>query len=319
MGREWPKTTDSRWKSATRDEQILALARSQHHLLTTGQMLEAGFSDGAVRHRLAARRLFSVHAGVHSISPPPLSGEARLMAAVLACGEGSVVRGPGTLWLYGLRRNPPDVVAITSARGSGRKRRGIRVHRQRLVPADLTRRRGIPTTTPTRAIFDVAATWPPRALEELILLASSKGLLNDARLGHLCDLGLPGSRSLKRLIGSEIPFVRSTAEIAYLRISDSLGIERPLVNATIEALGRHYEVDFHWPQLRLIVEVDGYAFHGSRSQANRDRDREQILSMAGWSVHRFTRDQIVDDPGEVGRRTLAIYRRELARVAENHR
>ena len=36
--------------------------------------------------------------------------------------------------------------------------------------------------------------------------------------------------------------------------------------------------------------------------ANQDRDREQCLTIGGWSVHRFTRDQIVDDPAQVAAR-----------------
>ena len=70
--------------------------------------------------------------------------------------------------------------------------------------------------------------------------------------------------------------------------------------------GGSLEVDLCWPDLRLIVEVDGYRFHGGRERANSDRDREQRLAIAGWQVVRFTRDQIAADPAKCARRLAVI-------------
>ena len=70
--------------------------------------------------------------------------------------------------------------------------------------------------------------------------------------------------------------------------------------------GGSLEVDLCWPDLRLIVEVDGYRFHGGRERANSDRDREQRLAIAGWQVVRFTRDQIAADPADCVRRLAAL-------------
>ena len=66
------------------------------------------------------------------------------------------------------------------------------------------------------------------------------------------------------------------------------------------------EVDFCWPALRVVIEVDGYAFHGGRQRANADRDRDQRLALAGWRVHRFTADQVRDHPETTIRRLAAL-------------
>jgi very-short-patch-repair endonuclease len=51
--------------------------------------------------------------------------------------------------------------------------------------------------------------------------------------------------------------------------------------------------------VKLIVEIDGFAYHGDRDAFERDRQRLNILTAAGWTVLRFTWRQIHDDPAAV--------------------
>ena len=64
------------------------------------------------------------------------------------------------------------------------------------------------------------------------------------------------------------------------------------------------EVDFLWREHRLIVEVDGYAFHSSRRSFERDRRRDRELQAAGYRVLRLTWRELTDEP-EVVIATLA--------------
>jgi very-short-patch-repair endonuclease len=54
-----------------------------------------------------------------------------------------------------------------------------------------------------------------------------------------------------------------------------------------QRIGRH-EVDFHWPEQRLVVELDGWKFHGHRVAFERDRIRDNELQLLGYTVLRFT-------------------------------
>jgi very-short-patch-repair endonuclease len=54
--------------------------------------------------------------------------------------------------------------------------------------------------------------------------------------------------------------------------------------------------DFYWPQHKVIVEVDGYQFHGHRSAFERDRRKDQLLTAAGYTVIRFTWHQLCNEP-----------------------
>jgi len=60
------------------------------------------------------------------------------------------------------------------------------------------------------------------------------------------------------------------------------------VNAVVEG----YEVDAHWPDARLIVELDGWEFHSDRQSFEKDRERDAVLQSAGWRVVRVTDRQL---------------------------
>jgi very-short-patch-repair endonuclease len=59
------------------------------------------------------------------------------------------------------------------------------------------------------------------------------------------------------------------------------------------------EIDFADPHLMIAVEVDGRAFHSDRRSFERDRKRQNMLTLRGWTVLRFTWERIVSDPAGV--------------------
>ena len=85
---------------------------------------------------------------------------------------------------------------------------------------------------------------------------------------------------------------RSEAERRLLALIRRARLPIPRTNVRI---GRH-EVDFHWPEQRLVLEVDGYAFHSSRRAFERDRLRDAELQALGQRVMRATWRQIEREP-----------------------
>jgi very-short-patch-repair endonuclease len=57
-----------------------------------------------------------------------------------------------------------------------------------------------------------------------------------------------------------------------------------------------FEVDAFWPGTRLVVELDGYAFHRTRGAFERDRARDTALQVAGYRVLRVTSRRLVEEP-----------------------
>jgi very-short-patch-repair endonuclease len=157
----------------------------------------------------------------------------------------------------------------------------------------------MPITTATRTVIDLARTFSGRRLEHVIELADQRGLIDFA------DLRTPNSASLRAVLQRYSPATtRSELEERFLRLCDDHGLPRPDTNTRIEGI----EVDFVWREARLIVEVDGYAYHRSPSAFETDRERDVTLTGAGWTVMRFTWRQIDGRAGWV----VAIIRKRLA-------
>jgi hypothetical protein len=155
----------------------------------------------------------------------------------------------------------------------GRKRRkDIKLHRSTtLTPRDVTVRNGLPVTRPARTIVDISRTLKGRTLEHIIDLADRRGLV---------DRPDP---------------TRSQLEEGFLSLCDAHGIERPETNTLIEGI----LVDFVWRHRRLIVEVDGYAYHRSPMRFESDRENDVTLTVKGWRVMRFTWRKGEEKPGWV--------------------
>jgi len=286
----------------------MAIAARQRHLVTLEQFLGCGFTPSGVRRRVQSQRLFRVHSGVFSLVPPPLDQRQCWLAAVLACGPGALLSDMPAAMLLGMAPEASITPQVSVPGDRGRSREGIVVHRRTIAIPDRSAKSGIPCTSAARALLDVAATSPVAELERMLIRADSLRILNRRHLDELIaeNSGRRGIGQLRSLVAPDPTQVRSDVEAAVLQLCRSHGLPEPLVNHRIEVAGRTIEVDFCWPELGIVIEIDGYAFHGGRQRANSDRDRDQRLSLAGWTVHRFTADQVRLDPEGAIRRLAAL-------------
>jgi very-short-patch-repair endonuclease len=226
------------------------------------------------------------------------------MAAVFAAGNDAVLSHASAAAAWELRRPGAGAIHVTVPGAAGRKRRaGVVVHRiATLTPEESTSHLGIPITSPVRTIIDLATLLDGRPLEQALDRAEQLRLVDFTDLAkRVADRpGRPGSPSLQAVLslytaGSTV--TRSELEERFLALCDEHGLRRPDVNTRIEGV----EVDFAWRDARLIVEVDGYAYHRSPSAFETDRERDVILMVAGWHVLRFTWTQVTRRPAWVAR------------------
>jgi very-short-patch-repair endonuclease len=177
-----------------------------------------------------------------------------------------------------------------------RSQPGILARRSSL-PADETAQvDGIPATSVSRTLFDLAVVLPKRQLERA---------LNEAEVLRLTDsLSLPdllrryprrrGAAVLRALLDADTPggVTRSQLEERFVAFLDTHGLPRPRFNATLPIRGRLLEVDGMWRKERLIVELDGRAVHGTGRAFESDRQRDRILLAEGWRTTRVTWRQL---------------------------
>ncbi len=306
-------------QSAARREiaaQIARVGGGQKQLLTLGQLVGIGLSARAVRARVEASRLFRIHRGVFALHPPPYSPHQTLLAAIYACGARSAVSDLPAAWLLGMEESVPRLPHVSNPYGNGRTIAGIVVHEREIVRRDVIDRFGIPCTTPARTILDCAASVGIEELEALLMAADSgRPGLDRPRLEQLvaAHRGRRGIANLRALISDDPKQTDSINERRMLRLCRRIGIPEPETQYEVTATdGRRFRADFCWPELRLIVECDSWRWHGGKLKAESDRDRDQLLTIAGWSVVHFTRNQIKLEPERSGRKLVALLEARVA-------
>lgn len=87
-------------------------------------------------------------------------------------------------------------------------------------------------------------------------------------------------------------WTRSQLEERMLALCRAAGLPPPFVNRDVEG----FEVDFHWPAQKLVVEIDDWSSHRGRGAFERDRVRDATLVELGWRVVRITRARLARDP-----------------------
>jgi very-short-patch-repair endonuclease len=264
-------------KYAPLDMEISKIARRQHGVISHPQLLALGMSRNAVSARARRGGLHRVHQGVYGVGYRPVSPEALWMAAVLACGTGATLSHGSAAALWGFLKPIAGPIDVSVPTRSGRGRRtGIRVHRcASLSPERVTWRRDVPVTTPARTIEDLEGMLPPWLVRRARRQAEISGLR----------------------LGAEIATdrTRSDLEWDFLRLCRRHGLPAPEVNVKV---GRR-TVDFLWRRQGIAVETDFFGYHRGRVAFRDDRARDLELRRHGFAVHRFSEEQVNEQPEEV--------------------
>jgi hypothetical protein len=304
------------------DGRIARLAEAQYGVVSRAQLLTAGLGAGGVDFRLRVGRLHRLHRGVYAVGHRRVSREGRWVAAVLACGDGAALSHTSAASLWGLRGTSAARVHVTVPTNGGiRHRDGIAVHRARaLLPGEVTRHEEIRATSPARTLLDVAGMLRPgpleRAVEQsLVLRLFDLGALHRVLDAHPTRVGAATLAAIVARIADEPALTRSEAEALFLDLCDAYAIERPAVNSRVEDL----TVDFVWRAERVVVEIDGHRYHGTRSAFERDRARDVRLTVAGYRVVRVTYRRLVRDPASVAAIVLRLLGKSYAASSSSSR
>jgi very-short-patch-repair endonuclease/predicted transcriptional regulator of viral defense system len=282
------------------DREIATLAGRQHGVVARAQLLELGLGEGAVDRRLRAGRLHRVHLGVYAVGHRVLSQQGTYLAAVLACGSSAVLshRSAAGLWsIRGASGGPIDVTVP----GRSRSSRAIFRHRSDLPADEATVRDGIPVTSVPRTLFDLAAVVSPTSVERALREAEYLRLDDRLSLPELVERypHRRGVRAVRACLArrAEHPGrIRSPLEERFLPFLRRYRLTLPSLNAWIELEGSRYQVDCLWPDASLVVELDGYEAHGTRTAFREDRTRDRRLRVAGYGVTRVAWAQLEDEP-----------------------
>ncbi len=270
--------------------------------MTRAQLLDLGLGRRSIAHRLQTGRLIRVHYGVYAVGHEPAAAIDRAYAALLACGPAALLSHGSAAALWGILdrwREPFEVTVST-----GRRPPGIRSHRATVDRRDIRRHLGIRVTSPARTIFDIAPRLTDKALTRAV---NELRIARRMKLEHLGELvaRLPRHRGASRVRPMiEIPRgpTRSELEDAFAAFATRFDLPPFEFNARVAG----YEVDVLFPEQRVIVELDGYEFHGTRQAFERDRERDATTLAAGFRTVRITWERLTEAPEREAERLNAI-------------
>jgi very-short-patch-repair endonuclease len=282
--------------SGTRDKRISQLARLQRGRVARWQLLAAGI-PGATVDRLAARgQLHREHPGVFAVGHAAEGPLTRETAALLACRPGTLLSHRTAARLWGLTPPGPGPVEVLIAGRNTARPRGVIVHRTRhLHRSEVRFKERLPLTSPARTLLDIAEELPIRQVE----LALDEGLASEqVRISQIREVikrnpRRHGAAVLKALLdqrtGSTLS--RSEAEEQMAKLIRAARLPPPEMNYPL--LG--FTADFAWVEHRVVLEVDGYPWHSTKTAFERDRRKDAAFKSAGWDAVRVSRNQVFHD------------------------
>lgn len=280
------------------ETRIRRLTRTQHGVISFGQLLAAGLTPGTVRTRVRRGQLHRIHRGVYAVADPALLPLAGWSAALLAAGPRAVLSHRSAAALWRLVPADSDLIHVTRLGRNDRVHRGVATHRARCLDTrDVTTRANLRVTTPARTVIDLATDASLSEVEHAVSEARVFKLITDAKLEAALNrlhATHPGAAAMRALLRRQVGQVvsRSERERAMLALLERAELPRPLVNVTVHG----YQLDFYWPDRGLVLEFDGFGTHGSRRAFERDRKRDQTLAAAGIQTIRATWLQLEHEP-----------------------
>jgi hypothetical protein len=282
--------------------------RRQGGAASTVQLYAGGFDDNGIARLVARRVIERRHQGVYVSALAPLLPRGALFAALLACNDTAFLSHRTAAGLHGLR--PLNVRTIEATITSGhtpRRREGIIVHRTSRAPlTDETRVfDGLRLASPSRTLVDLAGRETHAELARLIAETARRKQLDLARveasIAHRPRAA--GIENLKHALERYHPpgpDAKSNLERDFAAwLATHPEIPAPQRNVWLDD---RWELDFFWPEHRLVVETDGEPYHLTPDELERDRIKDAYLQRQGIRVIRVTgfrfehdRSGIIDD------------------------
>jgi len=287
VGNQTPSPRDFR----SPDARIARLAGCQYGIVTVAQLRAAGLGKNAITLRVKQGRLHRVGQGVYAVGHVALAQEGRWLAEVFIAGEGAALSHLACakhweVWRYWVFLI--DVVVPQRRRA----KTNARVHRCNLDPRDVTTHKGIPVTTIPRLLVDLTDTLTKWEIANVMHEAEFRNRLNLDEV-QAARIRAAGRRHITRLDDAIAIHLdgsagaRSRGELRFLAALEQRGLPEPRVNTPLNG----YEVDCHWLDLSLAIEIDGPHHRRRRTKAE-DANKEAAWRAGGFEVLRFRETEL---------------------------
>lgn len=275
--------------------ELIETVQVSHGVVTRLQLVGAGVSPARIDQLRKTGRLVDAHRGVYRIGGAPPTFASEVTAAIRAFPESTWASHHTAARLWDLRVAARDrLVQVTRPVGLSGQRTGVHIHRSTLLPSHhLTIKDGIPVTTPTRTLFDLARTTGDLPLDRAIARATQARLCTVGGLYRvmfeLGGRGRPGTQRLRAVLerwdAEEPPTESELDSVGRALLGRVPGIEWQVPMA--DEQGHIRQVDALLGRARVVIEFDGAVFHDPPRARALDDAHDRRLVRLGYRVIRF--------------------------------
>lgn len=269
----------------------ISLAEHQGGVLSRRQLYRCGVTRAELRAHLRARRWQQVCDQVVALHNGEISERGHRWAAVITAGPRAQLDGVASLVEAGLQRVDYDRVRVSVPKGARvRNRRSPRydIRETRRWSRDDRAESGIPRTKPSVAAVR-AAIWARTDREAAFLLAAAV----QQRIASAEDIAREFLRIkshrrrlfLHAVVNDLLDGARALGELDVGRELRRRGLPEPARQALRKDKRGRYYLDLYWPDLKLVVEIDGI-HHAWTENIVGDALRQNSLAIAGDTVLR---------------------------------
>ena len=237
-------------------------------------------------------RLHRVHPGVYAVGHDCLAIGGRLAAALFYAGPGAALSHVTAGWWFGVLRSKPTRIHV-SASGKRMSLPEVRVHCRRGLNRVWHKR--LPVTPPAQTLLDIAAVVRFTELRRALAEAEYLRLVTLEEVDTVLGRGKPGSAALRVALDIHRPQLartKSVLEEKFLLLCERYFLPLPAVNVNVAG----WLVDAVWFDQKVVVELDSHAAHDAPSRLEQDHRRDLDLRAAGYTVLRYTWQQVTETP-----------------------
>jgi very-short-patch-repair endonuclease len=276
----------------------MSLARAQHGVISRRQLLACGVSPEAIKTLVRTELLVRQVRGVFRVAAAPHSFEAALWVAALSTGGVFISATASYLWGMLDQHEGPITVAV------GREVKltpiqGVRIVRSDRLAVRGSTRHGLPVTSRSGAAIShlsglgtvEATAFADRAIQRRWMTV---GDLQE----WLCTRA-PGNAVIHQVQRTIVAGAEAESERILHRLLKRADIAGWLANHPVRHAGVTVRIDVAFVAQKLAIEVDGFAYHSKRGRYQGDRTKQNLLTMTGWTILRFTWEDLTERPDYV--------------------
>jgi predicted transcriptional regulator of viral defense system len=270
-------------------DEFALLLLEQHSVFTLAQANACGVTLDFVRAKIDAERWRRTSHGVVVAYNGPLTDQAKLWAAVLACGRLALISHDSAAHLHGLRPTVPTKIHVMVPHGRRiAAKAGIELHRTRR-PARRAPGRRLPRTCVEDTILDQAdESTRADTVIGLVVTAISKRATTTTKLAAaLAERRRVRWRDLLRDLLSDSRGIESALEWRYHHgVEIAHGLPTGDRQHRVVVDGREEHRDVVYKEQRVVVELDGRLGHEGVG-AFKDMRRDNAAAVRGELTLRY--------------------------------